>query len=292
VLARADEDLDSRSDCDKSLSLVVCSGGTDHFEVVFTDLHATPIGIEADCSRTPLVVRVWPDSPADAMGVQAGDLILNVNGQDAASMGRWEFLHIFSSRPLYIRLARKKSPTLTPCEMVINEDSMDSFKGVVRGWLGDIEKEPSILNPMTFEWNPYVVALRRHRANLDLPWRDSNAPSKARDLACRELEGWSDEDPEWALGDVAVEEVYQRPAAGLMVCLGQPCDAGSEAGRLTLSSRMPATSRSDHPSTCRTVEAYSAFSGIPSIASEVGPRTHGLARRGGRAAHGTTWDEC
>ena len=54
----------------------------------------------------PRVLQVMPDTPAARRGVQAGDQLFRVSGQDVTMMRREEILPLFGARLVLFKMVR------------------------------------------------------------------------------------------------------------------------------------------------------------------------------------------
>merc|ERR1719238_471231 len=80
--------------------------GAEIVEVTFLADDRPPLGLDMDWQNPPQVLQVMPDTPAARRGVQAGDQLYRVSGQDVTMMRREEILPLFGARPVLLELVR------------------------------------------------------------------------------------------------------------------------------------------------------------------------------------------
>merc|ERR1719238_337602 len=90
--------------------------GAEIVEVTFLAEDRPPLGLDMDWQNPPQVLQVMPDTPAARCGVQAGDQLYRVSGQDVTMMRREEILPLFGARPVLLEMVRMPSASTGPQE--------------------------------------------------------------------------------------------------------------------------------------------------------------------------------
>ena len=90
--------------------------GAEIVEVTFTADDRPPLGWDMEWRNPPRVLQVMPDTPAARRGVQAGDQLFRVSGQDVTMMRREEILPLFGARPVLLEMVRMPSASTGPQE--------------------------------------------------------------------------------------------------------------------------------------------------------------------------------